>query len=440
MKRMMLFVLISFVFFINSASAQLWTSDFSGNVKRTFYNTNDSVYLTSNAIFTPTTTLRVYIVNDNNTWIDQTNLTDVRGNYSTMITNSSGAIDKKDIWDPTLTVGKFDVVIDLNSNGVYDSGTCGTNDCVYSLTDTGFQVLRTPKPVISAGYGSFNPINHNWAYDPTNPYNIMMNLKLTGDTEENVKINTIYLSAFGSGNDKSGIKVVRIINDDNNNGLYDLGDTLKAWGSFYNDDGIASLVFPSPMSLPANGSVSLLVVYSMDKSVKDGETYAANVINIDAIGETTAVSATVSNLPLSTVTKTIIASPYQTTTTSSVTTTTTTTTLSKDECTKKEDCKTDYCGGKKQYNYSCEYSEEEKKNICKTSTTDVGCCDNSDCGNGEECVNNECEKKPTMFTNETILIITVIVVAVISLLTAYFYLKTKRREKPEYEYREQRYS
>jgi len=441
MKKVICFTLISFIFFISSANAQIWTSDFQGNVKRTFYNTNDSVYLTSTAIFTVNTALRIYIVNDNNSWVNQSNLTDVRGNYSNVTTNTSGAIDRREIWVPKLIVGKFDVVLDLNGNGLYDGGTCGTNDCIYNLTETGFEVLKTPKPVISAGYGSYNPINHNWAYDPTNPYNVMMNLKLSGDTEEAVKINTIYLSGFGSGDDRRGITVVRIINDDNGNGLYDPGDTLKGWGTFLNDDGMAVLGFQTPMNLPANGTLSLLIVYSMSSNVKDGEMYAANIVTIEGTGEVTKVAAAVSNLPLATCTKTIIVSPYQTTTTTltTTTTTTTTTTMLKDECTTKQDCKSDYCSEKRQYTYSCEYSQEEKRKVCKSSAISVKCCENSDCNKDEECANYDCKSKPTTISTEMTVIIVSIIMITVFLLTIYFYLKSKRR-KPEYQYGRQSYS
>jgi len=442
MKIAIFFALISFIFFITSVNAaQIWTSDFTNpsTAKRTFYDTNDTIYLNSDpSAFTATTTLRVYIVNDNNTWVNQTNLTDMRGTYSTVVTDSLGTISKRAILQPTLTVGKFDVVIDVNGNGIYDEGTCGTTDCVYHLTETGFEVLKTPQPVITAAYGSYNPVNHNWVYDPTNNNNVMMNLKLTGDTEEVVKLTIVYLSAFGTGNDKTGISVVKLIGDDNNNGIYDSEDSLKAWGTFFNDDGIANLIFTSSIYLQPNSTQNFLIVYTMSSSVNDGETYGANVLNVEGTGETTKLVAKVSNLPLATSIKTISASPYQTTTTTSVITTTTTV-IPTDECSSKQDCKADYCSGKKQYTYNCEYSDQEKRKICTSSTKDVKCCENNDCNLDQECVDYKCKSKSTLFGPEVMIVISIVVVVVICFLTAYLYFKSVRK-RPKYEFSEQRYS
>jgi hypothetical protein len=72
-------------------------------------------------------TYNLYIVNDINDWSSITNIpADVRGAPTTVQTDSSGQIIPKPpnppaVWTPT-SVGKYDIIVDVNNNGEYNAG------------------------------------------------------------------------------------------------------------------------------------------------------------------------------------------------------------------------------------------------------------------------------------------------------------------------------
>lgn len=405
-KSILFFAIVSFFLLVNLSYAQVWVSDSYGVVKRDFYQ-NDTVYITSDCIFNASKSYKVYIVNNNGTWRNQTSLLDASGGPKNVTTNVSGCFNRVDVWKWPLTIGTYDLVVDVDGDGVYDAGTCGTDDC---NTTMGFQVFRTPKPIIAVSHGPKHPPNHDWTYDPNNAYNTMMQLQVLGDIVETTAINSIYLSALGSGNDKTGIFVIRVILDENENGVFDSGEKMIAYGNFVSDNGIAILSLREAYTLPANKTVQFLIIYTMTDQIKAGDTYAAHVVTIDAMGQDTKAVATVNNLPLMTSTKTVVGSSQTTTvlttaqTTAATTTvqttiaattvqTTAATTVKLDECNKDEDCEAGYC---KDY---------------------------------------KCVEKP--FEISILIIAIVIVVAIISVVAIIF---MRRKPKIQYEYSAQRYS
>lgn len=318
------FLILFLLPFTHLVRADFWTSDNLGNLKNSFY-TNSSVYITSsNSFLTVSSTAAVYIVTDNNTWPNQTALADVTGGNKTITLNSSGGISTQSIWNSPV-IGTYDVVIDVNKNGVYDSGTCGSGgDCVFSLTTYGFQVLRAPIPIISVSYGPVNPPNHNLAYDPNSPNDVKLQLQLVGDLAEDVKISDFFVSASGSGNDKEGVSAVKLYLDTNNNGIVDSGEQLIAYGTYTSDDGVAQLTFTEgTYLLSANATVNMLLIYTMSNKVVSGTTYTGQIAQITARGVSSNTIATMSTLPLNLATTTISGGVTATTTTAAQTTTTT---------------------------------------------------------------------------------------------------------------------
>jgi hypothetical protein len=326
-KIFYLFALLFFLFFVSTAKAQMiWASNSTGGEKTTFY-TNETIYLTSNKIITSAISVRIYIVNDNNTWANGTVLNDVRGSYTEKSTNDTGYFNSEPIWTSP-SVGKYDIVVDINKDGIYNN-SFQNNDYVDSLTTTGFEVLAAPYPTLTVSLGSNTPANHNWNASDTSE-NVMIQMKFTSGSYEGVTINSIGLKASGTGDDKNGISIIRLILDSNNNGVYDSSDSLIGYSPtsppYLRDDTFATINLQNGYVLTANSNVSMLITYTMSKSVSPGDTFSFQVASVTAVGSLSGQSFTVSGTPISSAVKTVISSVTTTSTTASTTESTTSTT------------------------------------------------------------------------------------------------------------------
>jgi hypothetical protein len=325
-KIFYLFALLFFLFFVSTAKAQMiWASNSTGGEKTTFY-TNETIYLTSNKIITSAISVRIYIVNDNNTWANGTVLNDVRGSYTEKSTNDTGYFNSEPIWTSP-SVGKYDIVVDVNKDGIYNN-SFQNNDYVDSLTTTGFEVLAAPYPTLTISLGSNTPANHNWnASDKSD--NVMIQMKVASGSYEGVTINSIGLKASGTGDDKNGISIIRLILDSNNNGVYDSSDSLIGYSPtsppYLRDDTFAAINLQNGYVLTANSNVSMLITYTMSSSLSPGDTFSFQVASVTAVGSSSGQSVTVSGIPISSAVKTVISSVTTTTTTSTTESTTSTT-------------------------------------------------------------------------------------------------------------------
>jgi hypothetical protein len=91
------------------------------------FNVTDTVYVYG-ANFSASTTYAFYVTEDV-TWIDGMPIPPrVMGTATTVSSDSSGNIPTTAVWDSPLVVGKFDIVIDTNGNGVYDHGVDALDD------------------------------------------------------------------------------------------------------------------------------------------------------------------------------------------------------------------------------------------------------------------------------------------------------------------------
>ncbi len=106
------------------------TSDISGTAKST-YNMGENVYFTATAL-SASTTYPVYVVPDVATWTFHTALPDRVSDAATSVTtDSSGNITPTSIYSNALP-GKYDIVIDINSNGQFDENDLLINNVVTS--------------------------------------------------------------------------------------------------------------------------------------------------------------------------------------------------------------------------------------------------------------------------------------------------------------------
>jgi hypothetical protein len=104
-----------------------------------FFTPNEGVHVFGD-LFPVSTTVDIYIVPDKG-WANGDAIgTDVGDGIDSVTTEADGSLDLALIWSPDLGIGKYDVVIDTNRNGVYDYET----DAVIGEGGVGFEVNITP--------------------------------------------------------------------------------------------------------------------------------------------------------------------------------------------------------------------------------------------------------------------------------------------------------
>jgi len=114
--------------------------DSSGNEKNTFLPSEDVYCKIWPYIFQPTD-VRIYIVyNNEESWGGA--LTDRSDGYENVtLTPSPGYLGPFKIWSNPLTPGGYDIVVDMNHNGIYDDGDMFMVDSGHGCFDVGFFVV-----------------------------------------------------------------------------------------------------------------------------------------------------------------------------------------------------------------------------------------------------------------------------------------------------------
>jgi len=315
-----------------ATAASIFTSNSSGGETTNFYS-NDTVYVASSANISATTsTIRFYIAT-HRSWSTGANLTTSSIFSRNITTNSSGHVPVTLLWSPTLTVGVFDLIADVNWNGTFDS-----EDQLYSAAGGGFAVFEPPVPSLNITKGVKSPSNHDWHVETNGSQkNVMLQINITASSYDSVKVTSFALTAYGTGDEKTGVSLVAIYLDDGN-GSYDQTDSIIGYGQYLRDDGIVSFDTTNRLMVNANASIALIFVYTMTNSSGSaaGSTYSFQLVSADAIGTNTGIRATVTGLPIVSAVKTVYAAEATTTTTAPATTTTqvavtTTTTAPKEE-------------------------------------------------------------------------------------------------------------
>ncbi len=303
--RILLTATVFALLLINPAQAQILSSNSTGGEKNIFY-TNETVYITTTANITAVSQqVRIYIVANNDTWVNNTALTDVSGGYKTLTTNSSGHLQSPNsIWSSNLVVGKYDIVADTNQNGIYESST----DFIDSTSATGFEIFLADIPILTVSKGSNSPADHEWNSEKDKPENIMLQLKLSANDVEDIQISSISALAKGTGDDVKGIAVVKIIDDANNSGTVEPEEQWVAFDKYGYNDGVLNLKIDPIYTVKRNSSAYLLFVYTMTNSSITGETFSFQAISISAKGASGKI-ATVSGLSINSATKTVRGPP-----------------------------------------------------------------------------------------------------------------------------------
>jgi len=94
------------------------------------FTLHEDVYINGSG-FLPSTTYNVYVVDDTETWIDGMLIpARISGTTTSILSQSDGTLSPIVIWGNASIVGNYDIVIDVNGNGLYDADvdTLDNND------------------------------------------------------------------------------------------------------------------------------------------------------------------------------------------------------------------------------------------------------------------------------------------------------------------------
>jgi hypothetical protein len=101
--------------------------DSAGATKDTF-NVADGVYVKGTG-YSSSTTYDLYVVHDVTVWSDGITIpAAVFGTSTTVSSDADGNIPATLVWPGLLVLGKYDIVVDVNGNGVYDEGIDALDD------------------------------------------------------------------------------------------------------------------------------------------------------------------------------------------------------------------------------------------------------------------------------------------------------------------------
>jgi hypothetical protein len=105
----------------------------AAGTKKVSFNIDESVYVTGTG-YTPSATYNTYIVTDLN-WTDKQAIpTRIPGTATQVSSDSSGNIPATRVWSSQQTLGAYDLIIDVNNNGVYDQGVDALDDANIMVT------------------------------------------------------------------------------------------------------------------------------------------------------------------------------------------------------------------------------------------------------------------------------------------------------------------
>ena len=110
------------------------SSDYTGAERNRFDLTQDVYCYAGN--LPDSTNVDIYVVANKDVWNDNNELTDVSGVYETRTTEGDGSIANTKIWSATLTEGDYDIVVDTNQNGEWNTG-----EPIDSDVDVGFTAV-----------------------------------------------------------------------------------------------------------------------------------------------------------------------------------------------------------------------------------------------------------------------------------------------------------
>ncbi|UCB59784.1 MAG: hypothetical protein JSW72_06560, partial [Candidatus Bathyarchaeota archaeon] len=134
---------------INYVQAAIESCDLSGARKDTF-NLTDVIYINGTG-YSPSETFIVYVVEDVASWSDGMSIPSrIPGTATTVTSNPSGEIPPTAVWSTDLAEGTYDIIVDVNGNGLYDFGVDALDDNDIEVTAGLLIIPEFPTAAISA--------------------------------------------------------------------------------------------------------------------------------------------------------------------------------------------------------------------------------------------------------------------------------------------------
>ncbi|RLG71955.1 MAG: hypothetical protein DRO11_03315, partial [Methanobacteriota archaeon] len=107
-------------------------------VTQKYFYPGEAIYVFGDD-YTPNILVDLYVVTNDDEWFDGTPLVDINGDVETVQITGTGELPLTMVLGPMLTVGEWDIVVDVDRDGLYDEGV----DVVNSL-DTAGVIVRSP--------------------------------------------------------------------------------------------------------------------------------------------------------------------------------------------------------------------------------------------------------------------------------------------------------
>lgn len=300
----------------------VWAMNSSGLEDDSFWD-NETIYIGARNITLVSQYVRVYIVNNTGSLSNGTVLTDDSTGFKEFVTNSTGDLPMVALWDVP-RVGNFDIVVDIGRDGNFTSEA----DYMDSASATGFSVSLAPRPVLYVSKGENDTDGHNVDISADKTL-IMMQLKLE-PAAGSIRIDSLSLTAMGSGDEVGDIAYVTLVDDRDTDGAYTTEDRLLAYSNYFIDNGIVMLEIQDGKTI--NNVSYMLIVYEL-KDPANEDTFSFDIVNIHAEAAATGESTDVYTLPIKSGLFTITGSSVTTTTVANDTNTTTTTVASNETTT-----------------------------------------------------------------------------------------------------------
>jgi len=176
-----------------------------------------------------------------------------------------------------ITGRTFQTTVNLTSDITVTGKTSGQ-----SITPTGsLPITGGVKTISTIGtltltLGPANPSATNEANTAQNVP--MLQVNLAANSVENIGIDTLLVTAAGTGADQTYVTAVKLYKDANNNGIADAGETqLSTTKTYSADNGAITFNLAAAETINAGTSQNWLVVYSFGNSGPVGSTFRATI-------------------------------------------------------------------------------------------------------------------------------------------------------------------
>jgi len=276
MKR---FLVVSALFFavfavVHAQSQDVTVTSLNGTERDIFTNKED-IYIGGDCSYASDQWVEVFVVGNRSNWRDGIELIDKSDHVERIKIASDGDIPHKRVWGAKTTVGTYDIVLDADGDDHFDEG----EDCV---TSGSFKIIISGDGSVSEG--SKNPDEDiKWKTTKDDPEISMLQVRLHATSDEDLHIDALELTPSGTGNDRSNIAQVLVVEDRNNNGLYNYNsDPVWAQDTYSHDN--TKKEIDTDVILEAGKTKNILLVYVMGKDIGNADTFLVSLTNVFATG------------------------------------------------------------------------------------------------------------------------------------------------------------